>query len=102
MIIVHLTSAAMRHGGDVYATYGPAEIDGFGIDCQELKRCSYVPISAMAGQRAMHLRLAPAANNQRTAINFADDYPLGAIAQLGERSAGSRKVGGSNPPSSTS
>ena len=70
--------------------------------CQQLKRCFYVPISAVAGQRAMHLRFAPTANNQRTAINFADDHPLGAIAQLGERSAGSRKVGGSNPPSSTS
>ena len=33
---------------------------------------------------------------------MAAQYDLGAVAQLAERSAGSRKVGGSNPPSSTS
>jgi hypothetical protein len=50
----------------------------------------------------MSLRLAPARNNQELLVHWATNYRLGAIAQLGERSAGSRKVGGSNPPSSTS
>jgi hypothetical protein len=54
------------------------------------------------GRACMHLRLAPARNNQELLVHWAADYRLGAIAQLGERSAGSRKVGGSNPPSSTS
>src|SRR3954449_5361738 len=51
--------------------------------------------------RAISLRLKPAANGQASAINFAADYSLGAIAQLGERVTGSHEVGGSNPPSST-
>ena len=50
---------------------------------------------------AMYLRLAPAANNQAAAINWAADFDLGAIAQLGERRAGSAKVRGSIPLSST-
>ena len=46
--------------------------------------------------------LAPSRNAQRACINLASDFEFqGAIAQLGERSAGSRKVGGSSPPSST-
>ena len=55
----------------------------------------------IAGLSTLHLRLDPPRNGQRGAINWASDYELGAVAQLAERSAGSRKVGGSNPPSST-
>jgi antitoxin (DNA-binding transcriptional repressor) of toxin-antitoxin stability system len=60
-----------------------------------------IPIEVVAGKRQVHLRLEPPRNGQRACINLAGDYQLGAIAQLGERSAGSRKVGGSSPPSST-
>jgi hypothetical protein len=70
--------------------------------CQELRRCFCVPIAHAAGRTGMHLRLRPAANNQRTAINFAADHDFGAIAQLGERRHGMAEAGGSSPPSSTS
>jgi hypothetical protein len=44
----------------------------------------------------------PAANRQELAIRYAEPYRLpGAIAQLGERRAGSAKVEGSSPSSST-
>ena len=42
---------------------------------------------------ADHLRLEPAGNNQEAAINFAADYELGAIAQLGERRLAARRSG---------
>jgi hypothetical protein len=45
---------------------------------------------------------ADAANSQKAAINYADQYDFGAIAQLGERRAGSAKVVGSSPTSSIS
>src|SRR5215216_6895135 len=54
----------------------------------------------VARRQAMHLGVRATANNQAVAIKYAAQHELGAIAQLGERSAGSRKVGGSNPPSS--
>jgi hypothetical protein len=85
-----------------YRTYTADEIDALAAYCAENGRCYYLPVSLVAGRRVIHLRVAPAANNQNLAINWAEQYELGAIAQLGERSAGSRKVGGSNPPSSTS
>ena len=76
---------------------------GMAAFCPELNTCYFVPIDEVAGQTMLYLRLVAAANNQQVAIRWAADYEFhGAIAQLGERSAGSRKVGGSNPPSSTS
>ena len=49
----------------------------------------------------VHLRLAPARNNQASFVHWASEYRHGAIAQLGERVTGSHEVGGSSPPSST-
>src|SRR5919198_5800629 len=42
----------------------------------------------------------PAENNQRTGVTMAAGYRLGAIAQLGERLAGSEGGAGSSPASS--
>ena len=73
-----------------------------------LNRCFLMPIEELAGQSHLHLRMAPARNNQRVGIRMAADYDLdkmvnrlGAVAQLGERLAGSQKVRGSSPLSST-
>jgi PD-(D/E)XK nuclease superfamily protein len=66
------------------------------------KQCYYLPIETVAGRSGIHLRVGPAANNQQTAINFAEKFRFGAIAQLGERVTGSHEVAGSSPASSTS
>jgi prevent-host-death family protein len=57
----------------------------------------------MCADRSMvHFRIDPARNSQVSCINMADQYQFnGAVAQLGERAAGSRKVRGSSPLSST-
>jgi PD-(D/E)XK endonuclease len=102
VVAVNLQTHRCTPHGHVRSTYSAAEVDGIGVYCQELKQCFYVPIDRVAGRRVLHLRLAPAANNQRAAINWAADFALGAIAQLGERRAGSAKVVGSSPTSSTS
>ena len=102
VIVAHLSTCRHTPRGYVFTTYDATEVDAVAVYCQELKRCFYLPIEAVAGRRAMHLRVAPAANNQKAAINYADQYEFGAIAQLGERRAGSAKVVGSSPTSSTS
>jgi PD-(D/E)XK endonuclease len=108
--VVVVRTGTSRHTprGYVTTTYTADEIDAFGVYCGDLNRCLLLPINDAVGQSNVHLRLAPARNNQKASIKMAEDYDLarmighlGAIAQLGERSAGSRKVGGSNPPSST-
>ncbi len=101
--VVILTFVTNRRGpnGYIRTKYTADEIDAVAAYCPELDECFYVPIAEIDGATTFHLRLAPARNGQKAALHFARDYRLGAIAQLGERSAGSRKVVGSSPTSST-
>src|SRR5918999_2044991 len=99
VISVRCYSCRRAREGMRYRTYTADEIDAIAAYCPANDRSYYLPVAMVAGRRVIHLRVAPAANNQHAAVNWAADYPFGAIAQLGERSAGSRKVGGSNPPS---
>jgi hypothetical protein len=100
--VVNLVTCRHTPRGYVRTTYSADEVDGVAVYCQELKRCFYLPIETVAGRTGMHLRLRPAANNQEAAINYADQYDFGAIAQLGERRHGMAEVVGSSPTSSTS
>jgi hypothetical protein len=102
VVVVNTSTRRLTPQGYVHTTYSRAEIDGIAVYCAELERCFFLPIQLVEGRHGLHLRLTSAANNQELAINWAADYDFGAIAQLGERRAGSAKVGGSNPPSSTS
>ena len=101
VVVVKTSTQRLTPAGYVQTTYQPDEIDGIAAYCEGLKRCFYLPIEMAAGRRVFHLRLAPAANNQELAINWAAQHEFGAIAQLGERLAGSQKVAGSSPASST-
>ena len=81
--------------------YSAGEIDAIGAYCPHNGRCYDVPIERVGGRELISLRLAPARNNQAKGILAAAEHELGAIAQLGERRAGSAEAGGSSPPSST-
>ena len=88
--------------GYVHTKYTAEEIDAVMAYCPELHQCYFLPISMVAGRNCVYLRLAPAKNCQAAGIQWARDFEFpGAIAQLGERPAGSRKVAGSSPASST-
>jgi PD-(D/E)XK endonuclease len=102
VVVVWTQTSRLTPRGYVRTTYGRHEIDGVAAYCQELEKCFWLPIEEFEGRAHVHLRLTPARNNQRAGLKWAADYPLGAIAQLGERMTGSHEVGGSNPPSSTS
>ena len=102
-LVVSIPLRTSRHtpGGYVRTQYSTAEIDGFAAYCRELDRCFFLPIAQFLGRTNVHLRLGPTRNGQLRGVKMADDYPLGAVAQLGERRAGSAKVRGSIPLSST-
>jgi hypothetical protein len=102
VIAVHTGTCRRIGTGYLRTTYSADEVDALAAYCEALERCYLLPISLIAGRSYIHLRLQPSRNNQRALVNWAHEYELGAIAQLGERSAGSRKAGGSSPPSSTS
>jgi hypothetical protein len=86
--------AAIRLGIDVYKPLN----DG--------TRCDLI-FDQFNGQPNVQLRLAPTRNNQKSGINWAEDYEFdarlsrfGAVAQLGERDAGSVEAAGSSPAGS--
>jgi hypothetical protein len=73
--------------------------------------CYFLPPKLFSGRTMVQLRLAPARNNQRIGIHWAEAYEFratlgqhnafGAIAQLGERLHGMQEVAGSSPAGST-
>jgi prevent-host-death family protein len=103
VVAVNIRGSYHSPGGYVQSTYAEDEIDLLGVYCGALDRCFLLPSSLIAGLSAIHLRLSPARNGQRACITLADDFDFdGAVAQLGERLAGSEEVRGSSPLSSTS
>ena len=87
-------------------TYTADQVDAIAAYCAELDRWYLIPIRFVDDQRNIHLRLAPARNNQRARVHWAHDFEMarldfttafGAVAQLGERLAGSQKATGSSP-----
>jgi hypothetical protein len=100
IIKVNLTSS--RHSptaGYVRTSYSAAEIDLVAAYCAELDRCYLLPISLVAGRRAIHLRVKPPRNAQRACLNLAVDFELpGAVAQLDRATRWQRVGQGFDPP----
>jgi hypothetical protein len=96
------SSCRLTPGGYRYANYAASDVDAIAAYCGDLDTCYLIPIADVGGRSMLSLRLAPAANGQAVAIRWPATYEFsGAIAQLGERVAGSHEVGGSSPPGST-
>jgi PD-(D/E)XK endonuclease len=105
VLTVFCTSSRRAAEGFRRRTYSAEEVDAIGAYCLELDRCFLIPIELVANRPSIGLRVEPSRNNQRQRINWADDFDFeatlrrhqGAVAQLGERRAGSAKATGSNP-----
>ena len=102
ILVVHTRGSRLTPDGYVRSTYSASEVDAIAAYSPDTDCCYLIPIAEAAGRFVIHLRLQPTANNQRIAIKYAAQYEFGAIAQLGERRAGSAKAEGSSPSSSTS
>jgi prevent-host-death family protein len=103
--VVKISLNTSRHsptGGYIRSSYHEDEVDLIAGYCAALDRCYLLPITLVAGKRMIYLRVSPTRNGQRACVNLEADFLLsGAVAQWNERPAGSRKVVGSNPTSST-
>lgn len=104
--VVKMALHTSRHSpteGYIRTSYLVGEVDLVAGYCADLDRCYLLPIAMVAGRKAIYLRVSPPKNGQRACINLEQEFRLsGAVAQWNERPAGSRKVVGSNPTSSTS
>ena len=86
-------------------TYSTEEVDVIAAYSMDLDRCFLIPIELVETKPTIQLRIAPALNNQKRRINWADDFDFaatlprhqGAVAQLGERQSGTLEVRGSIP-----
>jgi hypothetical protein len=108
VIVVRCYSSRRARDGFVKRSYSADEVDAVAAYCADLDRCYLLSADRFSGRTQVDLRIARSRNNQRRGINCADDFafeatlkPRGAIAQLGERVAGSHEVTGSNPVGST-
>jgi PD-(D/E)XK nuclease superfamily protein len=80
-----VTSCRTRDGGYLRRSYGAHEVDAIGVYCDDIRKCYLVPISLAGGRKQIYLRLSPTKNQQQVGVHLAEQYELGAIAQLGER-----------------
>ena len=109
VVSIRCYSCRRTRSGQLRRGYSAEEVDAIAAYCAEVDRCFYVPIERLAGRVNLYLRLRTTRNNQRKAINWADEFACerlqsaasGAVAQLGERLAGSQKARGSSPLGST-
>jgi PD-(D/E)XK endonuclease len=108
VIPIRCYSSRRTPSGFLRSPYTPDEVDAIAAYCAELDRCYFLPLALFGRRIEIQLRLAAPRNNQSARIHWADDFALerldliverlqGAIAQLGERGAGSAEVTGSSP-----
>jgi hypothetical protein len=109
IIAVRCRRARRGRDGLIHRKYLPGEIDAVAAYSPDTERCYLLPHELSVDCAGVQLRLAPTRNNQATGIRWARDYEFaarigaltGAVAQLGERDAGSVEVRGSSPLRST-
>lgn len=108
VVIIRCYSCRRTADGLVRRGYSAEEIDVIAGYCLELDTCYLIPLEELGGQRVVQLRLGPTRNNQQRRIRWAREFEFvaklaafGAVAQLGERPAGSREATGSSPVGST-
>ena len=96
VVRVRLYSNRRGPTGMITRRYSSEDVDGFAAYCVATDTCYFLPVS-FARYREVRFRLGPTLNNQAIGIRWAKDYEfaatirgLGAVAQLGERLAGSQ------------
>ena len=74
VVAVRCRSCRRARNGLIHRGYTTDEIDAFAVYCAELDRCFYLPLRSVGEPATIQLRLAPARNNQRSGIHWADDF----------------------------
>jgi PD-(D/E)XK endonuclease len=83
-VLIRTRSCRRTRTGLLARPYAADEVDFIVAYEITLDRCFVLPPSMFAGRNAVHLRLAPARNNQRIGINWADDFDFAATLRPGK------------------
>jgi hypothetical protein len=76
VVVVTLRSCRRGPGGFVRRLYAAADVDLVAAYCDDVRRSFAIPPQLFDGRTSVQLRLAPARNNQRVGIKWADDFDL--------------------------
>ncbi len=98
VIVIRCRTCRRGRDGLIHRSYRAGEIDAVAAYSPDTGRCYLLPAELSVECAGVHLRLAPTKNNQAIGIRWARDFefaarlaaPHGAVAQLGERLAGSQ------------
>jgi hypothetical protein len=98
VVVVRCYSCRRAREGMRNRLYTAAEIDAFAAYCADTDKCYYLPLTMIGSRSHIQLRTGPTRNNQRLGVHWAEDFEFaatlaqlqGAVAQLGERLAGSQ------------
>jgi hypothetical protein len=74
VVMIRCHSSRRGPSGYIQRAYSSGEIDALAACCPDLERCFLVPISRIDGRPTVHLRVAPARNNQARGVNRAEDF----------------------------
>jgi PD-(D/E)XK endonuclease len=77
-VVVRCYSCRQTTSGQLRRSYTADEIDALAAYSSELDRCFLLPAARIEGRRAVWLRLTPTRNNQKSGINWADDFDFAA------------------------
>ena len=78
VVVVPCYASRRRRDGLLRTFYSPEEIDAFAAYCADVRCCYFLPLETFPRHRAIHLRLAPARNNQQVGVNWAADFEFAA------------------------
>jgi PD-(D/E)XK endonuclease len=78
VVIIRSYSTRRTRTGLIRKPYLHGEFDALAAYCADLDRCYLLPYAAINGAIQLHLRIAPARNNQHTGIRLASHYEFGA------------------------
>ena len=81
--VIRCYSCRRTRDGLTKKGYSASEIDALAAYCVELDRCFYFPVTRLNGRTTLQLRLRPSRNNQRSGINWADDFSFEHLQSAG-------------------
>jgi hypothetical protein len=73
-VVIRCYSNRRAREGVRRRAYTAAEVDVIAAYCPQLDRCFFVPADRFDGHKQLMLRLSPSLNNQRTGVNWAEDF----------------------------
>jgi hypothetical protein len=74
VVVIRCRSCRRGPHGMMHRPYTADEVDAIAAYCAELDRCFLVPVSEFPRRATIQLRLAPARNNQRRGVVWANDF----------------------------